>query len=172
VFFWGITPRSPLNVNRRFGGTCRLHLQGRRISQARNQCEAGGKQMEATCSSETSVGFNGLHGVISQKMELLCLNVNHLEHTATAFIAFCTKAAFVTSHHNFPHRCVVHSVSRQNVANTCSMNHKHSSLNIDLNNVHMVPKDRSFIMHMCLVYSGSQKRMEHNGFFLLSPVNM
>jgi hypothetical protein len=28
---------SPLKVNRRFGGTCRLHLQGRKISQARNQ---------------------------------------------------------------------------------------------------------------------------------------
>jgi hypothetical protein len=26
--------------------------------------------MEATCSSETSVDFHGLHGVISQKMEL------------------------------------------------------------------------------------------------------
>jgi hypothetical protein len=32
------------NVNRRFGGTCRLHFQGRRnISQARNQREAGSK---------------------------------------------------------------------------------------------------------------------------------
>jgi hypothetical protein len=38
--FWNITPCSLLKVNRRFGGTCRLHLQGRRISQARNQCEA------------------------------------------------------------------------------------------------------------------------------------
>jgi hypothetical protein len=39
------------------GATCRLHLQGRRISQAGNQCEAGGKQ-------------SGLHGVISQNKEL------------------------------------------------------------------------------------------------------
>jgi hypothetical protein len=37
--FWDITPCSPLRVNRRFGGTHRLHLQGRRISWARNQCE-------------------------------------------------------------------------------------------------------------------------------------
>jgi hypothetical protein len=29
---WDITPSSPLEVNRRFGGTCRLHLQGWRIS--------------------------------------------------------------------------------------------------------------------------------------------
>jgi hypothetical protein len=35
--FWDITPRSPLKVNNRFGRTCRLHLQDRRISQARNQ---------------------------------------------------------------------------------------------------------------------------------------
>jgi hypothetical protein len=31
---WDITPCSPLKVNRRFGGTCCLHLHGRRISQA------------------------------------------------------------------------------------------------------------------------------------------
>jgi hypothetical protein len=37
--FWDITQCSPLKVNRRFGGTCRLHFQGRRISQARNQHE-------------------------------------------------------------------------------------------------------------------------------------
>jgi hypothetical protein len=33
--FWDITMCSPLKVNRRFGGTYRLHLQGRRIIQAR-----------------------------------------------------------------------------------------------------------------------------------------
>jgi hypothetical protein len=31
-------------VHRRFGGTYRRHLQGRRVSQARNQQEAGGEQ--------------------------------------------------------------------------------------------------------------------------------
>jgi hypothetical protein len=47
-------------VNRRFGGKYRLHLQGRRISQARNHCEGGSKRnlkMEVTFSSETSVDF-------------------------------------------------------------------------------------------------------------------
>jgi hypothetical protein len=41
------------------GGTCRLHLQGRRIRQAKNQNEAGNKQRPAdvTYSSETSVDF-------------------------------------------------------------------------------------------------------------------
>jgi hypothetical protein len=31
--FWDITPCSSLKVNLCFGGTCRLHIQGRRISQ-------------------------------------------------------------------------------------------------------------------------------------------
>jgi hypothetical protein len=35
--------RSPLKVDQCFRGTCRLHFQGRRISQARNQRAAGGK---------------------------------------------------------------------------------------------------------------------------------
>jgi hypothetical protein len=35
TIFWDITPCSPLKVNRRFGGTHRLHLQSRRISRAR-----------------------------------------------------------------------------------------------------------------------------------------
>jgi hypothetical protein len=38
--FCGITPFSPFKGNRCFGGTCRLHLQGQRISQVRNQHEA------------------------------------------------------------------------------------------------------------------------------------
>jgi hypothetical protein len=31
--FWNITPHNPLIVNRPFGGTCRVHAQGRRIIQ-------------------------------------------------------------------------------------------------------------------------------------------
>jgi hypothetical protein len=41
--FGDITPCSPLRINWCFGGTCGLHLQGRRISQERNQHEAGSK---------------------------------------------------------------------------------------------------------------------------------
>jgi hypothetical protein len=51
--FWDISLCSPLNVNRRFGGTCRFHLQG-------NQHKAGSKQSLqtcSTCSSETSADF-------------------------------------------------------------------------------------------------------------------
>jgi hypothetical protein len=38
--FWGKTPCSQLKVDRHFRGTCRLHLQGREISHAKNQCES------------------------------------------------------------------------------------------------------------------------------------
>jgi hypothetical protein len=40
-YLLGYNPRSLFEVNRRFGGTWRLHLQGRRISRAGNQCESG-----------------------------------------------------------------------------------------------------------------------------------
>jgi hypothetical protein len=42
--FWDITRCSPFKVNRHFGGTCCLHLHGRRKSQARNQREASTTQ--------------------------------------------------------------------------------------------------------------------------------
>jgi hypothetical protein len=45
-----MTMCSPLKVNQCFGGTYRIHLQGRRISRARDQ--------------------QGLHGVISRKTVL------------------------------------------------------------------------------------------------------
>jgi hypothetical protein len=41
--FWDITSSTSLKANRRFGGKCRLHYQGRRISQTRNQHEGGWK---------------------------------------------------------------------------------------------------------------------------------
>jgi hypothetical protein len=37
--FWDITSCSPLKINLTFGGTCRLHHHGRRVSQAKNQRE-------------------------------------------------------------------------------------------------------------------------------------
>jgi hypothetical protein len=54
--FWDITPCSPLKVNRRTGETCRLHLQGPRISQARNQREAGGKQSNQLANISDYIG--------------------------------------------------------------------------------------------------------------------
>jgi hypothetical protein len=66
--FWDITPCSPLKVIWRFGGTYRRHIQDRRISHTRNQHEAGGN----LCSFplKLQLTFNGLHGIMSQKIEL------------------------------------------------------------------------------------------------------
>jgi hypothetical protein len=48
---------------------------GQKISQARNRHEMVSNvsplKMVAACSSETSVGFQGLHSCVSQKIELL-----------------------------------------------------------------------------------------------------
>jgi hypothetical protein len=49
-----------LKVNRRFGGTCLLHLQGRKISHTRNQNKAvtfSTRKMEATFPPESLVPF-------------------------------------------------------------------------------------------------------------------
>jgi hypothetical protein len=50
TIIWDITPCSPLKVNQCFRGTYRLHLQGRRISQARNLLESrwGSKLFQQT----------------------------------------------------------------------------------------------------------------------------
>jgi hypothetical protein len=40
---WDITQCKPLKLNRRFGGTCRIHLQGRKISHTRNQRETASR---------------------------------------------------------------------------------------------------------------------------------
>jgi hypothetical protein len=61
--FWDITPCSPLSVIRRFGGTYRLHLQGRKNKLSKKtawkQVESSAYfstlKMEAICPSETSV---------------------------------------------------------------------------------------------------------------------
>jgi hypothetical protein len=44
IIFWDMTPCSPLSFNRRFGGTYRLHLQGRRNRFSKTSKRAGGKQ--------------------------------------------------------------------------------------------------------------------------------
>jgi hypothetical protein len=54
--FLGITPYSSLKINRRLGGTCRLHIQGPRISQAGNQREADIKQSNRLAEISGYVG--------------------------------------------------------------------------------------------------------------------
>jgi hypothetical protein len=59
--FCHITPCSLLKVNRNFGGTSRLYLQGRRISHTRWKRHIPLKRW---------LNFYGLHCVIPQKIEL------------------------------------------------------------------------------------------------------
>jgi hypothetical protein len=69
--FWDITPCSPLTTNRFFGRICRLHPQGRRINQARNQHEACSKQRwRRHVPPKRRLTFNGLHRVTSQNTEI------------------------------------------------------------------------------------------------------
>jgi hypothetical protein len=46
--FWDMAPCGPLKVNRYLGGKWKLHLQGRRISKARNK-QAGSKLCNTHC---------------------------------------------------------------------------------------------------------------------------
>jgi hypothetical protein len=80
--FWDITPGSQLKLNERFGGICGFYLQGRRMSQANRL-----RLLRASRSflawiillpwrerwhvpPKRRLTFNGLHGVMSQKIEL------------------------------------------------------------------------------------------------------
>jgi hypothetical protein len=83
TIFWDIMLCSPLSVNWRFGGTYRLHLQGRRISWARDHSSAcfllscrflarlilGPWRWRRQVPPKRRLTFNGLHGVISKKIK-------------------------------------------------------------------------------------------------------
>jgi hypothetical protein len=55
--FWDITPCSSLKVNRCFGGTYCLYLQGRKISRARNQRENRWRAKDSTLYNHRSGYF-------------------------------------------------------------------------------------------------------------------
>jgi hypothetical protein len=66
-------PYSQVNINLRFGGICRLHCQGRRLSQARKQREAG---------VERRLTFTELHGVMYLKTDLPIKTVVYIKSIA------------------------------------------------------------------------------------------
>jgi hypothetical protein len=76
LIFWDITPCSPSKFGRRFGGTYRLHFQGRRISRARNQRKGRWPaqlilrpwRWRRYVPPKRRLNFNRLHGVITQKI--------------------------------------------------------------------------------------------------------
>jgi hypothetical protein len=72
TIFWDITLCSPLGVNRRFGGTYRLHLQGWKNKLS---TKPAWKQVASSCwwryvPPKHLLALNGLHRIISQKMVL------------------------------------------------------------------------------------------------------
>jgi hypothetical protein len=77
--FWCIKPFSPVKVSRRFGRTYRLHFQGRRAVQVRNQhkenmaCSLTLK-VGATFSSKMLIYFL-LYHTISRKTKFFTLSV-------------------------------------------------------------------------------------------------
>jgi hypothetical protein len=73
--FWHIMPCGPLKFNRRFEGTCHLHLQGAYSSTLK---------MEATCSSEKSVDFQQTtQRYIPEDRTLQTWKCSHSAHVST-----------------------------------------------------------------------------------------
>jgi hypothetical protein len=84
--FWVMTPCRPLKINRRLQGSCRLHLQGQRKSQAwLAECwflacfTFPPWRWRRYVFSKFLLIFNGLHGIISQKTELFATISSNLK---------------------------------------------------------------------------------------------
>jgi cellulose synthase/poly-beta-1,6-N-acetylglucosamine synthase-like glycosyltransferase len=94
---------SPLKVNQRFEGTCRLHLQ-RRISQETSMKHVSKRdlKMEAICSSETSVDFQQTTRRYIHKIWLhdhRCQNVTFYKNLP----CFCGTQRVITVYMNLTH---------------------------------------------------------------------
>jgi hypothetical protein len=115
--FWDISPCSPLEVSRRFGRICRLHLEIRRISQARNRREATRKQV--TYSSKTYGDFQRTAWVIylyNHRCENLRSNGINFPHAALeCLISFLQDekpdVRPVTVHRSLPSRYLLRNTS-------------------------------------------------------------
>jgi hypothetical protein len=71
---WNIRRCSPLKVNRPFEGTYSLHSQGQRISQVRNQLEAGIKAGEREhVPPKRRLSFNELQSYVPVDTTLLII---------------------------------------------------------------------------------------------------
>jgi hypothetical protein len=100
--FWNTTPRSQLKVNRRFEGTCSVHLQSWGVSQASmKHCllpfawltrQPG--RWRRHVPSKCRLTFNGLQGAISQKIEILYTALFGSHNVATEGYLFKVRAPF------------------------------------------------------------------------------
>jgi hypothetical protein len=99
-----MTPSSPLSVIRRFGGTYRLHLQGRKISWPKTSKQAGGEHiLLAICSLvgsfETSVETQRTTRRHTPKDDTLhnhrCENIKSYNGKFVLFLSLLHKIKFV-----------------------------------------------------------------------------
>jgi hypothetical protein len=102
TIFWDITPCSPLTVNRSFGGTYRLHVQGRKnklnlffrpSSGSKNNLFFRPWRWKRYVPPRRPLTLNGLHGVISQNIVLITdyflLWVNWMSSLSWKVIGLC-----------------------------------------------------------------------------------
>jgi hypothetical protein len=92
---------SLLKVNQLFGGKCCFHLQGKRISQARKQCEADSKQCNQLAKILIYTGNRrakqhksvqeGLHGAVSQKVELFIAALVRISNPVDLYVVIFRK---------------------------------------------------------------------------------
>jgi hypothetical protein len=73
---WDVMPCSPVEVHRRFGGTCRLHFQSVLaliFLLVPSSAHFSTRSMEATCSSETSEDFQRTTRCCGPEIELFSI---------------------------------------------------------------------------------------------------
>jgi hypothetical protein len=100
--FWDIKPCSMFKVNRRLGGTFRLHLQSRRTSQPWNQHGAGSKQ--AWFLARLSADFQRTtRHCIPEDSTLLNHNCDNLKFNIIYFIDMAIFRNLLSHTSNFMH---------------------------------------------------------------------
>jgi hypothetical protein len=79
-----MTLSSPLKINLRLGGSCRLYLQGRRLSQSRNRNDAGSKQSLGNARVLCSI-IDQLRVIISKIISQFFIFISYRYSTSSQF---------------------------------------------------------------------------------------
>jgi hypothetical protein len=103
IIFWDVTPCSLLSCNRRFGGTYRLHLQGRSNNFSKNQQASTAVKTSnpifscKTCEDATDVFLMSQYSKIIQILTFLNKIRPEYEHTAESKKLMMTEERCVPS---------------------------------------------------------------------------
>jgi hypothetical protein len=89
IFFWDVTPCSALSGTRRFGGTYRLHLQGRRIVQQSSEQASGKQRTTRRHIPEDSLQFNFVLSItfLGARTRYVCIFVELFHNAVSSYIA-------------------------------------------------------------------------------------